>query len=94
MPKRTHWLCSSLGAVISSKRREKGLTITELSNILSMAPANVRAHETGRYAPTVATLTEYAHAFDMRVSDMVRLAEELRERSAEARTLSMFAEEG
>ena len=68
------------GQTIGKLRTQRGMSQEVLSGLAGLARSHLAEIENGRKSPTVETLWCIAGAFDMRLSDLIRMVEEEMER--------------
>lgn len=64
----------SIGSKLRAFRKTKNLTLNQLASITGIAASNISAIELGKSSPTLNTLVKFAHAFNMKVSDLLEEA--------------------
>ena len=67
-------LTISLGATITEKRKQKGLTQAQLAGLLGIGQVSLSQMENGLIAPKVARLQDIADALSCTVADLFRPA--------------------
>lgn len=60
-------MLESIGATAHARRREKGLTLAELSALSGLSPAIISQLERGQANPSFSTLAQLAHGLDLPV---------------------------
>jgi len=89
-------ILASVGSKVRAMRKEKGLTLAELSEATNLSPAIVSQIERGRANPSFTTLAQLAHGLGIPVGKLFPNHEEARSpvvRKAERRDLSGVAPE-
>lgn len=89
-------ILSSVGSQVRALRKEKGLTLQELSEVTHLSPAIVSQIERGLANPSFTTMAQLAHGLDIPVGKLFPSHEEKRSpvvRKAERRDLKGVAPE-
>ena len=60
-----------LGMYLKQLRKEKGITQSDLSDILGNNFQNISAMERGEFTPTIHTVHKIAEAFEMSLSEFI-----------------------
>ncbi len=71
-------IAATLADTVAICRRERGMTQEALSALSGFDPTYLSRLERGRSNPTLNTLERISHALDMRLSELVARAEEMR----------------